>query len=498
MTCSGCEGRIERKLKGTNGVADAEASYSDGTLKLTWDENTVGIADISGLLSGLGYTLEAEKAGEKGKKGKRPDLLMAIWIAIALYEVYALMDRFGLLDMFRAFPTAKAGMEYGALFTLGLLTSVHCIAMCGGINMSQSLQTAPAALKGAALRSGFLYNLGRVASYTAIGGVVGALGSVVGVSAEAGGWVQIAAGAFMVLMGLNMLNVLPSLRRFTPRLPKSLADKIHGSTGRGPLYVGLLNGFMPCGPLQAMQLYALSTESFVGGAAAMFAFSVGTVPLMFLLSAASAVITRKFARGMMTVGATMVMLFGVAMLGSGASLAGFGGGVGQPSADLGGAIASVNGSVQNVRTELHSGRYDPIVVTAGIPVRWNIHAEPDALNGCNNSIIIPKFGRLRKDLNPGDNIIEFTPTTSGTFLYTCWMGMIRGRITVVDGAVVDGTGASTAAFAQSAEDEAEITAIAMEAGDGVDIFAEPEESGDSEAAGLFTARCPCCRERRRQ
>lgn len=39
---------------------------------------------------------------------------------------------------------------------------------------------------------------------------------------------------------------------------------------------------------------------------------------------------------------------------------------------------------------------------------------------------------MSKKLQPGDNVIEFTPTETGTFAYSCWMGMIRSRITVVE------------------------------------------------------------------
>jgi hypothetical protein len=88
--------------------------------------------------------------------------------------------------------------------------------------------------------------------------------------------------------------------------------------------------------------------------------------------------------------------------------------------------------VQVVRTKLASGRYEPIAVRVGIPVRWTIHAEPGTVNGCNNRIIIPEYGRMQKTLGIGDNVVEFTPIRSGSFVYTCWMGMIQGRITVLD------------------------------------------------------------------
>lgn len=68
-----------------------------------------------------------------------------------------------------------------------------------------------------------------------------------------------------------------------------------------------------------------------------------------------------------------------------------------------------------------------------------IKAEKSSLNGCNNSIIIPAYG-IEKPLAVGDNIIEFTPTESGTIPFSCWMGMIRSSITVTDTAA--GTGES--------------------------------------------------------
>jgi hypothetical protein len=179
-----------------------------------------------------------------------------------------------------------------------------------------------------------------------------------------------------------------------------------------------------------MQLYALSTGNFVKGALSMFLFSVGTLPLMLGLSVLSSLLSKKFTRGMMTVGATLVVVLGVAMFGNGMNLSGFS--AFSAFAPNAAARARVEGDIQVVRTELAPGRYEPIAVQVGIPVRWTIHAEPGTVNGCNNRIIIPEYGRMQKTLGVGDNVVEFTPTRSGYFVYTCWMGMIRGRITVLD------------------------------------------------------------------
>jgi plastocyanin domain-containing protein len=95
-------------------------------------------------------------------------------------------------------------------------------------------------------------------------------------------------------------------------------------------------------------------------------------------------------------------------------------------------IAKVEGNVQVIETKLNSGRYSPIIVQKGIPVKWTISASQSDLNGCNEKINIPEYGIENKQLVSGDNIIEFTPDKSGNYIYTCWMGMISSNIKVVD------------------------------------------------------------------
>ena len=432
MTCVNCENRIERKLQSTKGIIKVKVRYSSGTADITYDEKIIRIEKIITIIERLGY-----KAVEETEKNKSADSSKVLGVCVILLALYMIMKRLGALDIFNAFPEAKEGMGYGMLFLIGLLTSLHCVAMCGGINLSQTVsRNAQMSKSGTAvLLPSVLYNSGRVISYTVIGGIVGAVGSVVSFSGTMKGVVQLAAGVFMIIVGLNMLNLFPGLRRLTPRMPKVFAKKINQQkSGKSPFIVGLLNGLMPCGPLQAMQLYALSTGSPVKGALSMLLFSLGTVPLMFVLGALSTFLSRKFTAKMMTVSAVLVVVLGISMFSSGMSLSGISlsniiGGAGSGARNEN--IAKVTDNVQVVTTKLSSGSYEPITVQKGIPVRWIIKAEKKDINGCNNEIIIPEFN-IDKKLMAGDNIIEFTPTESGTFPYSCWMGMIRSRITVVD------------------------------------------------------------------
>ena len=444
MTCVNCENTIERALSGKTGIEDVKASYSTGTVTITYNEDEIVLDEIEKVIREHDYSVQSEKEIPKkqeeiGQSTKAVTYTNLICIGIIVFTLYVILKRFGLLSVFNLLPIAKEGMGYGMLFVIGLLTSVHCVAMCGGICVSQCAtkesKSGTRISKFTIMRPSLSYNLGRVISYTMVGGIVGAFGSVVSFSGHMKGIVQILAGIFMVIMGLNILNIFPWLRKFNPRMPKIFAKKIYAQrlNSNGSFFIGLINGLMPCGPLQAMQLYALSTGSPLKGAISMFLFSVGTFPLMFAFGALSSFLNTKFTGNMMKASAVLVLVMGVFMFNSGASLSGliipsFTSVTSNAQTDN---IAIIKDGVQTVTTGLSSGRYEPITVQKGIPLKWIIQAESDTINGCNNSIVIPKYN-IQKDLELGENIIEFTPTNSETVSYSCWMGMIRSKITIVD------------------------------------------------------------------
>ncbi|MDR3163223.1 MAG: sulfite exporter TauE/SafE family protein [Helicobacteraceae bacterium] len=416
MSCESCQKRIERKLKAANGVIEASVSYGQSNVTITYDDAIISSSDLSGAIQQLGYGVRY-----------RSEWWRVAGIFAAFAVVFIILRELGVTERLNFFPTATADMGYTVLFTIGLLTSLHCVAMCGGICLSQCLN----AKTKEAWRSSLMYNAGRLISYTAVGAAVGAIGAGIGFNGAAKGIVQITAGIFMVIVGLNLLGILPSLRRFVPCPPPSMAEAIGRITsGKGPLVIGLLNGFMPCGPLQAMQLYALSTASAAQGAIAMFCFALGTLPLMFSFGALSAFLSGRFTRNAMMAGAALVVLLGITMFSNGWALSGL-----TPEIDVKPPTANLEGvtienGAQIVRSTLLPGRYPSIVVREGLPVRWIIEAPKGNINGCNNTVQIPEYNITHR-FKTGENIIEFTPSRSGKFTYSCWMGMIKSSITVV-------------------------------------------------------------------
>lgn len=430
MTCSSCELKIEKTLQKLQGIAKVKASFAQGTVEVLYDENEVELSHIIQVINQLDYKVMPNKA-PKSHIASKISVNKWIGIGIIILAVYTIINK---TIGFNFIPQISSDMGYGILFLIGILTSLHCVAMCGGINLSQCVKYRQVEDYDNALSKvlpSILYNSGRVVSYTLIGGIVGTIGSVISFSGAAKGIVAIIAGVFMVIMGVNLLGIFPWLRRFNPRIPRFLGKKINdNASNNGPFFVGLLNGLMPCGPLQAMQLYALGTGSFFAGATSMFFFSIGTVPLMFGFGAISSYLSQKFTRDMIKVSGLLVIVLGVIMAGRGLNLSGLN--IISQAIETSGtsSIAQIEDDVQYVRTSLESGKYTPITVQKGIPVKWVIEAAESDLNGCNNEIIIPKYN-IQKKLVPGENLIEFTPNEEGTISYTCWMGMIRSEINSV-------------------------------------------------------------------
>lgn len=483
MTCVNCQNKIEKTLRAAEGILRAEVSYNDATAHIVYDTEKIGLSEIIALIEKLDYTVLT------GTKKQGQDITRTVCLLLIILSLFLILQSTGILNLLAPSRLADATMGYGMLFVIGLITSVHCIAMCGGINLTQCLLQPGQAAIGRNLHPALLYNLGRVVSYTAIGFVLGLLGFLIGggtgngVSVLLQGMLKMLAGVFMIVMGLNMLGLFPALRKLALRIPRSAAAKIgvKKAGSRRPFYVGILNGFMPCGPLQSMWIVALASGSPFAGALSMLLFSLGTVPLMLGLGSLVALLGKKFTDKVMTVGAVLVVVLGISMLSQGGSLSGclppdtllillvvlsvigvlfslptdrravkflmgllsavllaaafffinhqdvFSGAGAESGTDT-----EIQNGVQVVYSTLEAGKYPSITVQAGLPVRWVINAPEGSINGCNYKMIIRDLD-LEYSFDSGENVIEFTPEDTGTIRYSCWMGMIHGNIFVTDG-----------------------------------------------------------------
>lgn len=414
MSCSACERTVEAAVGRLDGCGAVRADRKKARLSVSFDAPCTP-EDIIRAVEDAGYHV-SEDAPRRGS---------GIYLLLILLGLFVIARQLGWTELFQRFPTvSEERVGYAALFLVGLLTSVHCIAMCGGLNLAQCMRNEDRR----PLRGSLLYNLGRLCSYTLIGGLLGLIGEKAAVTLQLRGAIGLFAGALMLLMGACMLGgfSLPSLR-----LPGALQRGLASLRRHGSFSIGLANGLMPCGPLQSMQLYAIASGSLLTGAMSMFFFCLGTIPLVLLFGTAAGALKAGRRRVMLQLGSALLVLIGLFTVQNNLALAG----ILLPGAQSGGGStpAVVENGTQYVSTTLHANGFDDIQVTAGIPVVWTITADDDSLNGCNNEIVIPAFDRQIK-LEAGENVICFTPGSAGSYSYSCWMGMLRNTITVVDGA----------------------------------------------------------------
>ena len=417
MFCPHCEETVKRALTSAPSVLDANVSYEREQAVVHYDPEKTDASALRKSIEEAGY--EAVSSGDTK--------LQIVSVLVLLLALYIIASRMGIMQVFSFFPRAEASLGIGALFVTGLLTSVHCIAMCGGINLTQSV--AAASCRKSILRANVLYQCGRVLSYTLVGAAAGGIGSVLTLNGTMKGAVAVLAGLAMLVMALNMLGVFRLLKRFRLQLPSGLHTALSGRVGGSSSFlIGILNGFMPCGPLQAMQIYALSTGSAVLGALSMLSFSLGTVPLMLGFGLISGRLNRKYRRVMLTVSAMLIFVMGLNMVGNGLALSG----ISLPKKSDGAAVtAMLEDGRQTLRTEIDYGSYPSVRVRAGIPVDWTLVVPEGKLNGCNGELRIPAYD-LDIVLQEGENRISFLPEEAGIFPYSCWMGMIQATIEVTD------------------------------------------------------------------
>ncbi|MCQ8130055.1 sulfite exporter TauE/SafE family protein [Methylomonas rivi] len=335
-------------------------------------------------------------------------------------------------------PDLTGDVNIGLLLLIGFLTSFHCVGMCGPLILGYTAKTARSGQK--SYSTHLLYGLGKTISYTTIGALFGAFGAIVAFTPYTQGAVGVAAGLFLMLFGLHMLEVFPALNHFqfkTPQFVMRFVGKEYRKHSN-PFAIGLLNGLMIiCGPLQAMYVLAAGTGSWSQGAAVLFFFGIGTLPLLlgfgFLTSLLSGSLTPKLLKA----SGVIVMALGVIMLNRGLSVTASG-------LDFNTLVARVSqyyaptaadspscDTEQTIHMDVLKTRFSPnkFTLRKGIPVKWVINVKE--LNECNKEIVVRDYG-LDIHLQRGEQIIEFTPAEAGVVPWSCWMGMIPGTFVVVE------------------------------------------------------------------
>jgi uncharacterized protein len=347
-------------------------------------------------------------------------------------------------------------------FVTGLTTGgLSCLAVQGGLlagtlahqieedytqqavqkKTSQRSRTQVPARSNAALPI-LLFLGAKIVAYTLLGALLGLLGSYLSLSPTARAIMMIAIGVFMVGNALRMFNVHPIFRYFSFEPPKFIRRYIRrtskGADTMTPLFLGFLTVFIPCGVTQAMMAVALGTGSALMGAALMFAFTLGTSPVFFVIAYLTTELGSRMEKYFMRFVAAVVLVLGLTTVNGGLNILGSplsfqnmtrnlvpSGEVSASQTDSAAPVLA-NGEFQ---LQVENDGYFPQTMRAPAGQDLTLNLVTNKTYSCARDFVIPalKFYQLLPDT--GTVQVSIPAQAKGSKLYfTCSMGMYTGQI----------------------------------------------------------------------
>ncbi|HAS80783.1 MAG: hypothetical protein UR25_C0003G0015 [Candidatus Nomurabacteria bacterium GW2011_GWE1_32_28] len=285
--CASCKILIEDILNEQSFVVKSNVNLKNETVdvEMNTEQNIDEIATIlADKIKPNGYSLSVEK---KLNKNKEDDVIWkAIPIGLVFLVLFFILQKSGILNLGIGGKTTPM-----TSFIVGLIASVSsCLAIVGGLVLSLSAKISEDNISDT--KTFILFHTGRLVSFALLGGVLGLIGNAIGISFTFSAILGIVASIVMLLLGLNLVGVFKKSNVTLPSGVFNFFRKVEHKT-LTPLIIGFATFFLPCGFTQAMQVAAISSGSFMSGLLIMFAFALGTLPVLSILSFGSA----SFAHG---------------------------------------------------------------------------------------------------------------------------------------------------------------------------------------------------------
>ena len=341
-------------------------------------------------------------------------------------------------------------MNLWTIFLTGLITGgLTCMAVQGGLLASTLAQREEEKLKNG-LKSGgnalpiISFLAAKLIAYTALGFLLGSLGSVFQLSITLKVIMQIAVGIFMLGTAFNILEVHPIFRYFVIQPPRFLTRLIRKQSKSqdifAPAILGSLTIFIPCGTTQAMMALAIASGSPITGAAILFAFVLGTSPVFFVLGFFAAKLGDMFQQRFMRIAAFAIILLAIFNINNAIALSGSSLTLENISKNVWCTFAICESNAYGKTSEINNNPtitiqslgYNPNIINVKAGARVKLKLVNTTGTSCVQAFTIPSLG-IQKVVPPGTTgEVDFTaPTTPGQIQFMCSMGMYRGVINVL-------------------------------------------------------------------
>jgi len=285
MHCNACVLITESELLRLPNITQAKSNLDSHSIEVVGDFGNQTPEEIAEELTiplkPHGYTVSLAKQQHSAQWA---DFRIAVPVALSFALIFVVLQKMGIVNLVSA-----GNVTYGTAFVVGIIASLStCMAVVGGLVLSMS---ATFAKEGNKIKPQLMFHVGRIVSFFFLGGVIGSIGSAFTLNISATFILSLIIGIVMLILGINLLDTFHWAKKLQPSMPKFIAKHAHGLSNFNhtltPLLVGIATFFLPCGFTQSMQLYTLTTGSFLQGGITMLAFALGTLPVLALISFSS-------------------------------------------------------------------------------------------------------------------------------------------------------------------------------------------------------------------
>jgi len=326
-----------------------------------------------------------------------------------------------------------------SIFITGLVAGgLTCMAVQGGLLASAIAQRESESLKKNDKNHlhvlPILAFLGaKLIAYTALGFLLGWVGSLFQLSLSMQFLLQMGVAVFMIGTALNILDVHPMFRYFALQPPHAVARLVRRQSKQralfAPAILGAFTVFIPCGTTQAMMALAIASGSPIAGAVTMFTFVLGTVPVFFTLGYFMMKVSDIQEGRFMKIAAVAIIILALFNLNNALGLAGAGIPIGNYSPSN--SISAPASTTATISITARGYSPETIVLKTNSDVTLTI-TNADIVT-CAAAFTIPQYG-IQTVIRPGTSeTVRFrTPTKPTTIPFMCSMGMYRGIIIVSD------------------------------------------------------------------
>ncbi len=417
MHCKACELLVESRVSELSWVQVKSISQTKNFIEVEV-ENEKDVKKIKEIITSLWYEVEKKQI----RKNNFFDYIIIFLLFVLFWILYFLFQD---VD----FVQNIANVQNASLLVVILIWFVaslsSCLAVTGGIvlGFSKYMDTSKNASSGLKIQTKF--HIGRILWFALGWWILGSIGWYFWSLGSLNTFLLFLAGIFMIYMWLHILNIIPSLKI---SMPKIFGSKILNmkNPALAPI-IWALTFFLPCWFTQSMQVYAASSGSFLSWALIMWAFALGTMPVLFLLWFGSSYFKNKDFHYANKVIWVIVVYFWIFML------TGFNNLVALNTPSDTQKIDMENISFEQ-KTVLHNGwslAEKEILLDAGKNYKLNIIPTKDG-SGCMSTLTIPGIDKTIHQVLAGKTIgIPIINAKPGKYNIVCsTMGMKQWEIII--------------------------------------------------------------------